>query len=332
MLDGWSEYVFFDGERVARKDYQSEAVSYYFSDHLKTASVITNSAGTITEDEDYYPWGGELQFVNSDSNHYKFTGKLRDGTAATETGLDYFGARYYANWTGRFVTPDWGSNPSPIPYSNIEDPQSLNRYSYVRNIPTASTDPDGHRCTQDKDGNIHCVVRAKADPPPQGTPYKVLHPQQLTNLIPSREVPCEVDCNRAIVNNALQTLGNLFSLGSLENALGSMPSQQPMNTNAPPINIVPTKLAQLLDLLTVIDVSGSAPVGQKGGDVFKNDGRNNGQVLPPTDGSGNSVTYREWDVNPKSATGGRGTERIVTGSDGSAYYTNDHYLTFTKIR
>src|SRR5215467_11220115 len=97
-----SEYVFFDGERVARKDFPGNAVSYYFSDHLKTASVITDSAGIIKEDEDYYPWGGELQFVNNDSNHYKFTGKERD----SETGLDYFGARYYGNWLGRFTNAD----------------------------------------------------------------------------------------------------------------------------------------------------------------------------------------------------------------------------------
>jgi len=73
-----SEYVFFAGKRVARKDFPAGAVSYYFSDQLKTASVITDPAGTIKEDEDYYPWGGELQFVNNDSNHYKFTGKERD--------------------------------------------------------------------------------------------------------------------------------------------------------------------------------------------------------------------------------------------------------------
>src|SRR5258708_9372325 len=35
-----SEYVFFDGEHVARKDFPSNAVAYYFSDHLKTASII----------------------------------------------------------------------------------------------------------------------------------------------------------------------------------------------------------------------------------------------------------------------------------------------------
>src|SRR5215470_2607305 len=83
-----SEYGFFDGERVARRDgvNDAEGVFYYFADHLKTASVITDSAGVIKAESDYYPWGGELQFVNNDSNRYKFTGKERDN----ETGLGYF--------------------------------------------------------------------------------------------------------------------------------------------------------------------------------------------------------------------------------------------------
>ena len=139
-----SEYVFFSGERVARKDLPGGAVAYYFSDHLKTASVITSSTGGITAESDYYPWGGELQFVNSDSNHYKFTGKERDGTSQTETGLDYFGARYYSNWLGRFISADWSATPVPVPYANFGDPQSLNLYTYVRNIPTTVFDMDGH--------------------------------------------------------------------------------------------------------------------------------------------------------------------------------------------
>src|SRR5438045_4434479 len=97
-----SEYVFFNGERVARKDFPGNAVSYYFSDHLKTASVITDAVGTIKSESDYYPWGGELQFMNGDPNHYKFTGKERDA----ETGLDYFAARHYSNGLGRWITPD----------------------------------------------------------------------------------------------------------------------------------------------------------------------------------------------------------------------------------
>ena len=138
-----SEYVFFDGERVARKDFSGSTTSvfYYFSDHLKTASVITDCAGTIKVDSDYYPWGGELQFVNNDNNHYKFTGKERD----SETGLDYFGARYYANWTGRFLTPDWAAKVAAVPYAEFADPQSLNLYTYVRNVPTVRRDIDGHQ-------------------------------------------------------------------------------------------------------------------------------------------------------------------------------------------
>ncbi|HEX6880043.1 MAG TPA: RHS repeat-associated core domain-containing protein, partial [Terriglobales bacterium] len=56
----------------------------------------------------------------------KFTGKERD----TETGLDYFGARYYASNMGRWMSPDDVRNDS-----NVADPQSWNLYSYVRNNP-----------------------------------------------------------------------------------------------------------------------------------------------------------------------------------------------------
>jgi RHS repeat-associated protein len=135
-----SEYVFFNGERLARRDLPAGSVAYYFSDHLKTASVVTDAAGNIKNDSDFYPWGGELQFLANDSNHYKFTGKERD----TESGLDYFGARYYSNGLGRFVTPDWAAKPAAIPYAEYADPQSLNLYSYVRNIPTSGADVDGH--------------------------------------------------------------------------------------------------------------------------------------------------------------------------------------------
>ncbi len=135
-----TEYIFFDGERVARRDFPGNAASYYFSDHLKTASVVTDATGTILDESDYFPWGGELQYVNNLDNHYKFTGKERD----LETGLDYFGARYYSNGLGRFITPDWSATPVPVPYADLHDPQSLNQYSYVRNIPTTRVDPDGH--------------------------------------------------------------------------------------------------------------------------------------------------------------------------------------------
>lgn len=135
-----SEYVFFDGERVARRDFPGGSVAYYFSDHLKTTDIVTDALGNIKNESDFYPWGGELEFLNNDSNHYKFTGKERDA----ETGLDYFGARYYSNGLGRFISADWSSTPIPVPYADFGDPQSLNLYTYVRNLPTTRIDADGH--------------------------------------------------------------------------------------------------------------------------------------------------------------------------------------------
>src|SRR5579864_6108797 len=137
-----SEYVFFAGRRTARKDFPGGAVSYYFSDYLQTASVITNAAGVITEDEDYYPWGMDLPLVDNDSNHYKHNGKDRD----TETGNDYYGARYYSPSLSRFLSPDWSSTPVPVPYADLTNPQTLNQYAYVHNNPMSFRDPDGHCC------------------------------------------------------------------------------------------------------------------------------------------------------------------------------------------
>lgn len=46
----------------------------------------------------------------------------------------------------------------------------------------------------------------------------------------------------------------------------------------------------------------------------------------------NVASYKEWDINPYKYGQNRGTERIVTGSDGSAWYTPDHYKTWYQIR
>jgi len=70
------------------------------------------------------------------------TGKERDA----ETGLDYFGARYFSAAQGRWTTPDWSARPEPVPYASLGDPQTLNLYAYVRNNPLGRADADGHCC------------------------------------------------------------------------------------------------------------------------------------------------------------------------------------------
>ena len=72
-------------------------------------------------------------------------GKERDAESREN---DYFGARYYASSVGRFLSPDWAAKEEPVPYANMDDPQSLNLYPYVRNNPLGRLDADGHQEVQ----------------------------------------------------------------------------------------------------------------------------------------------------------------------------------------
>ena len=83
-----------------------------------------------------------------------------------------------------------------------------------------------------------------------------------------------------------------------------------------------------LKVLEHVDKEGEALEGYEGGRTFGNFERR----LPVTDDKDRRLKYREWDVNPLRPGVNRGAERLVTGSDGSAHYTDDHYSTFKKIR
>jgi RHS repeat-associated protein len=139
------EYVFFDGKRIARRD-SSSNVDYYFADHLGTAHIVTNASGTIQDDSDFYPYGGQRAVSSTSGNTYKFTGKERD----SESGLDNFGARYDSSQYGRFMSPD----PLGILSGQTSVPQSLNLYSYVENNPLNAVDPDGLDCVYVGDDEV----------------------------------------------------------------------------------------------------------------------------------------------------------------------------------
>jgi RHS repeat-associated protein len=77
------------------------------------------------------------------SSRYRYTGKERD----SESGNDYFGARYYASKMGRFMSGD----PVIITPLRLADPQRLNLYSYGRNNPLSYIDPRGEDITMVND-------------------------------------------------------------------------------------------------------------------------------------------------------------------------------------
>jgi RHS repeat-associated protein len=77
-----------------------------------------------------------------------YTGKERD----TESGLDYFGARYYGLSMGRFMSPD----PGWFQQADPSNPQTWNQYTYDLNSPLINTDPTGRTCqTNSSDGTVY---------------------------------------------------------------------------------------------------------------------------------------------------------------------------------
>ena len=123
-------------------------------------------------------------------------------------------------------------------------------------------------------------------------------------------------------NTTTSSAGSTGGCGSYSTNYGSASTQMGYNTS--PITIP----SAAWDVLKHISThNGAPPTGYKGGKIFLNDGRDGGQVLPDR-----GMPYRKYDIYPKGAlSGGRGKERIVCGSDGSAWYTNDHYFSFTEM-
>jgi len=114
---------------------------YYVEDLLGSSRVMTSANGTVCYDADFDPFGGEHAYTNTCAqNVYKFEGKERDA----ETGNDDFGARYYSNRFGRWLSADWSSVPAPVPYANLTNPQTLNLYAMVSDDPESFADLDGH--------------------------------------------------------------------------------------------------------------------------------------------------------------------------------------------
>ncbi len=130
----------------------SSSILYYGEDLLGTSRVITTNTGVVCYDADFYPYGGERPYTNTCPQNYKFEGKERDSETSigpgNTNGNDDFGARYYSNRFGRWLSADWSAVPVAVPYANLTNPQTLNLYAMVADDPESFADLDGHTCDQ----------------------------------------------------------------------------------------------------------------------------------------------------------------------------------------
>ncbi|WP_228745458.1 RHS repeat-associated core domain-containing protein, partial [Paenibacillus sp. S150] len=94
---------------------------------------IVNTGGAVVNNYTYDEWGNITSQVEGISNSFKYTGEVYDA----ETGLYYLRARYYDPGMGRFLNEDTYEG-------QIDNPLSLNLYTYVSNNPLIYSDPTGH--------------------------------------------------------------------------------------------------------------------------------------------------------------------------------------------
>ena len=102
------------------------------ADHLGGTIRVLNDSFTALDGMRYKPYGEDRDTGNALATDRKFTGQTEDEAA----GLYWYASRAYDPAIGRFVSPD---SIVPEPWN----PQSLNRYSYVRNNPLKFVDPSG---------------------------------------------------------------------------------------------------------------------------------------------------------------------------------------------
>ena len=112
--------------------------TYYHQDHLGSVNVITDKAGLARSLTEYDPFGKISRFEKYGSKIPSGWNFFNDKPLDDESGLMYYGARYYNPSLGRFITPD-----TIVP--GASNPQNLNRYSYCGNNPVNFTDPSGHK-------------------------------------------------------------------------------------------------------------------------------------------------------------------------------------------
>lgn len=107
---------------------------FRLDNHLNSSCMEVDENGSIISYEEYYAFGGtslrciKSMGIETKVSKYRYCNKERD----EETGLYYYGLRYYAPWLGKWLSPD----PAGVT-------QGMNPYVYAKNNPLRFNDPSG---------------------------------------------------------------------------------------------------------------------------------------------------------------------------------------------
>ena len=279
VRDGFAYSLEFQGNVVKLCPSTSSSTStsaelkYVLTDLQGSNRALMNNSGsgssTIVARHDYLPFGEEIWSgvgLRTTTQKYAATENVRLSFALNErdeaTGLDHTWYRKFDSFAGRWTTPD--------PYSGtLSDPQTLNRYAYVRNDPVNFGDPSGLvPCTFDFAGNW-CIWGGGVDPIPNER-IRILELLEVTNP------------------GGIPTIGGNLG-GSLGGATGSTEPNPEAPATAPPTTFT-ERLKTCVNQIYGVELTGFTAatkdtLGKFWGTGFNRYTRTNGGILVTTDAS-----------------------------------------------
>lgn len=377
-------------------------LTYLVGDHHGTQSLAISADSAQTFSKRYTtPFGSERGTPTGATwpDDKGFLGKTDDKT----TGLTHIGARQYDPTIGQFLSVD--------PLLSLDQPGSLNGYSYANQNPTTASDPTGLESCYPVNCSGSNGTYGEYKPPKRpntavsggnpGSPgnsgsyvpyspgqkkktladsskgrYNTYGHQGLNSYGPNhvytqaqwvadqrraqklqaraaaeahvRALLAQIDAEYARMRESFLDKamrgdwkaviayivdGPECPPGDLCPEGGNIAMPGPMGPRPGP----PLAPQHVRETLQHVDRHGHAPrthglpQWQGRNRPYANDGRDNGMVLPRRDAANNAISYHEYDVRPFTGAN-RGGERLVTGTDGSAWYTTNHYTTFRRLR
>ncbi|MEW6183310.1 MAG: RHS repeat-associated core domain-containing protein [Bacillota bacterium] len=125
-------YIWGPDRVLAKKDANTGQYYYYICNGHGDIVQLVDQSGNVVNSYEYDEWGNITSRTEGISNPFKYAGEIYD----QETGLYYLRARYYDPVTGRFISEDSLEG-------QVNNPLSLNLYTYCENDPVDNVDPSG---------------------------------------------------------------------------------------------------------------------------------------------------------------------------------------------
>jgi RHS repeat-associated protein len=320
------------GGLLALTHYPSAKTYFTGYDGNGNVTVLIDGVSGLTEGNFEYGPFGELIRASGTAVAvcpWRFSTKYEDA----ETGMLYYGYRFYNPSTGRWLSRD-----------PIEEDGGPNLFAFVYNQPQHFVDVLGEQGWALPWGGPNTPYDPSRNPF-HGPPPDWDSPEgEMALGVMSIVVPIGVAAALAQGNLAALTAegvayvikpikaGKMLA-GCCREFLVKI-TRKKVNAGAPVPTCAATSRGLGDDFAKALDdIAGGKPrPNVRNPKPFTNDGRGGTPKLPTKDGAGNPVDYTEHTVNPRPPGGKLDGNRIVTGSDGSVWATKDHFKTWTQIK